>query len=762
MVTVHRALLAGLAALALLPCGAAAALGQAQPRAKAPSTAKPALEAQAFTVSRASSAITIDGVLEEEAWARATVMPIAFEYQPGDNVAPPVRTDCLITFDRERLYLAFRAFDPRPSEIRAHLMDRDAIDTFIQDDHVTVMIDTFNDERHAYQFRVNPLGVQADAVNSEFDGVEDWSWDAIWDAAGRLTPDGFIVEMAIPFRELRFPGGDKVLTFGIAAERSYPRSVRHRITTHPLDRSRGCQFCQVNKVTGFQGMAAGRNLEIDPTVTGRRTDTRDQATAPGMTKGPTLGDVGATVRWGLAAGSTLTGTVNPDFSQVEADVAQLDVNTRFALFYPEKRPFFLEGADYFTTPEQAVFTRTVADPSGGLKLVGKRGNDTVGVFVTRDRLNNLILPSNQDSAFASEDRDVTGVVARYRRDLGRTATFGMLYTDREASPYFNRVIGPDAQFRVHNSEFFTFQYLRSETQYSPQIAGQYGQAETPFAGNAIRATYDHFARSWFWGAGYADRDKGFRADSGFIPRVDIRQENGYLQRRFWGSGDAWFTTVDVAVTGARTTDHDGRLTNQTAAATVVYAGPLQSRVQANLAREKELFGGVMYEETSGELTVAVKPSGAIAVQALCRLGDGVDYANNQPARVMRIEPSIEWKVGAPLNLQFSHSLERLSVPGGWLYTANLSQFRAVYHLNRRTFLRAILQYTDVSHDPARYREPVAARATKLFSQYLFSFKLNPQTVLLAGYSDNASGGTNLSLTRTDRTFFVKVGYAWLF
>lgn len=723
--------------------------------------AKPVLAAQAFTVGRATSAIKIDGVLDEAAWAKATVIPVAFEYQPGDNAVPPVRTDCLVTFDRQNLYVAFRAFDPRPAEIRAHLMDRDAMDTFIQDDHVTIMVDTFNDERHAYQFRVNPLGVQADAVNSELDQVEDWSWDAIWNAAGRITADGFIVEIAIPFRELRFRGGADALTFGLSAERSYPRSVRHRIASHPTDRSRSCQFCQFNKLTGFEDLATGRNVEIDPTVTGHRTDRRDPFPSGAVANGPSKADVGVTARWGMTAGSTVTGTVNPDFSQVEADVAQLDVNTRFALFYPEKRPFFLEGLDYFSTPEQAVFTRTVADPSGGLKLVGKQGGNSFGVFVTRDRLNNLILPSNQESEYASEDRDVTGVVARYRRDIGRRSTVGFLYAGREGSPYFNRVVGPDAQVRVGQSEMFSVQFLHSETEYSPDIAERYGQPSAAFGGNSARANYDHWARSWFWGAGYVDRDKGFRADSGFVPRVDLRQGNAYLQYRFWGTASSWFSTFDIGLNASRATDHAGTLTNQSISAAAAYQGPLQSQLQVQVERDKELFAGVMYDETVVSTTATLKPSGALALQLSSKTGDAVDYTNRQPATVVSVGPSVEWKIGAPLNLLFTHSLERLSARSGWLYTANLSQFHVIYHFNRRTFLRAILQYTNVSRDPSRYLQPIDARSTKLFSQYLFSYKLNPQTVLLVGYSDNYSGATGLTLTQADRTFFVKMGYAWL-
>jgi hypothetical protein len=729
------------------------------PAASAP--ARPALVAQPYSVTQATSAIRADGVLDEGAWSIARVIPIAYEWTPGDNVPPPVRTDLLVTFDRKNLYLAFRAYDPRPSEIRAHLMDRDAIDTFIQDDHVTIMIDTFNDERRAYQFRVNALGVQADAVNSEMDGVEDWSWDAIWSSAGRVTADGYIVEIVIPFREMRFPGGDQAITFGISAERSYPRSMRHRISSNPRDRGRNCFLCQFNKVSGFKGMQSGRSVELDPTVTGQRTDEREGGPESAMTNGPAKGEVGLTARWGVSAGTTITGTVNPDFSQVEADVAQLDVNTRFALFYPEKRPFFLEGLDYFSTPEQAVFTRTVADPSGGVKAVGKQGRNTFGVFVTRDRINNLLLPSNQSSDVASEDRDVTGTVMRYRRDVGQQSTVGVLYAGREGGPYFNRVIGPDVQFRFGQSEMFTFQYLRSETQYSPEISQQYGQPSSQFGGNAIRATYDHFTRFWYWGAGYGDRDRAFRADSGFVPRVDLREGSAYLQRRFWGTAENWFSVFDLRLGASRTVDQDGTLTDQAITATARYQGPVQSAVNGAVSFDKELYAGVMYNKTTGRAIASIKPSGALALLLSAQCGDAVDYTNNQPGTLTSLGPAIEWKVGAPLNLQLTHSYERLSVPAGWLYTANLLQFRAVFHFNRQTFVRAIVQYTDVSRDPSLYLQPVESRSSKLFSQFLFSYKLNPQTVLLAGYSDNHLAATNLSLTQTNRTVFIKIGYAWL-
>src|SRR5688500_16808465 len=186
-------------------------------------------ERPTFHVEPANSKLSVDGALDEQAWHDAAVRPLLWEWNPGDNAPPPVKTEGLITFDRNNVYFGFRANDPRPAEIRANLMDRDSIDTFIQDDHVTVMIDPFNDDRRGFQFRINPLGVQADAIFSQVEGVEDFSWDIIWSSAGRMTSEGYEVEVAIPLNQIRFPSTSNEQTWGIEMGRSYPRSVRHRI-----------------------------------------------------------------------------------------------------------------------------------------------------------------------------------------------------------------------------------------------------------------------------------------------------------------------------------------------------------------------------------------------------------------------------------------------------------------------------------------------------------------------------------------------------
>jgi hypothetical protein len=741
-------------AIACLPAVLVAAVASGQP-APPSSTAR-----QTFPVTAASSAIVVDGQLTDAAWRGAVNVPVAFEWSPGDNVPAPVKTDCLVTYDADNLYIAFHAYDPRPAEIRAHLMDRDDTDTLIQDDHVGIMIDTFNDERRAYQFRVNALGVQADAIFSEQDGIEDFSWDMIWKSVGQLTADGYVIEISLPLKQLRFPSGDSVQTWGFEAFRSWPRNVRHRLSSQRRDRNTGCLLCQENKITGLANLAQGRNLEFDPTATFSRTE-HAAGPADGPSKDST-GDLGLTTRWSVTPSMTFNGTLNPDFSQVEADVAQLDVNQRFALFYPEKRPFFLEGIDFFSTPIQAVFTRTVADPYFGAKLTGKEGGNAAGVFITRDRINNLLFPANQGSGATTLDADVTTVVGRYRRDVGQGSTIGALYAGREGERYHNRQAGVDAFWRATQSDSVRLQVLRSDTAYPAATAAEFGQAAQAFGGTGAYLEYVHQSRRWIVDSFFESYDKGFRSDTGFVARVDLRNVYGEVRRRWQRGAGAWFNTLDVGTRAWRTTDGSWDLTDQTVAAFVNYSGPYQTQFSFNMPTDTVVFEGVRYEYLRPNFTVGIKPNGQTNVQLVGRFGGGVDFANGRAASsVVQLEPLVEYRPAMRVSLSLQHDLDELRVSGGRLYRANLTQGKALLHLNVHTFVRAILQYTDISRDPALYTFAVEPRTRRLFSQYLFSYKFNPQTVLFLGYSDTAIGAERIDLHRQDRTFFVKLGYAWV-
>ena len=757
---------AGLAVTTLLQAaclmgGSPASAAEARPPAPPP---------RVFTAARAATPITIDGLLDEEAWSQATVIELAYEWFPGDNTPAPVKTRCLVTYDTQNLYLAFRSEDPEIGALRAHLSDRDK---GFDDDTVGFMIDTFNDQRRAFQFRINPLGVQMEAANSDVDGSEDWSWDAIWDSKGRIRDGGYDVEVRLPFRSLRFPrDAGSSQTWGFMATRDYPRSTRHRLRSAWTDRDRNCVVCQMDKLTGFTEITAGNNLEIDPTITAHRTDLlEDQPNTPldeqDFSKGNVHAEGGLTAHWGITPNLAASAAVNPDFSQVEADAAQLDINTRFALFYPEKRPFFLEGADFFGTPFQAVFTRTVSDPRAGLKLTGKEGRNAFGVFLAQDRINNLIFPSNEGSFIDTEEQRVTSGVFRYRRDVGGTSTLGALYTDREADGYYNRVGGLDGTLRVSHSDTIRFQYLFSATDYPEQIAQRDGQSRRPIEGDAFTLRYGRNTNNWSAFARYEDLDPEFRADSGFITRVDTMGGAAGITRIFHGTPGSGFDEIQISISTDRTLDHEGTLTDQGEDLVFFYQGPKQTIIQVGQAENRERFDGVTYNNSRHSLYGEMKPTGSATPWLSFNWGETIDFANSRQARFVTLSPGIEFKLGRHLRGTLEHTQHRLRVEQGELFRAGLTQANLYYHLNLRTFVRAIVQYTDIERNRHLYLQPRPDHETRfLFTQLLFSYKVNPQTVVLFGYSDGHVGfapahADSVDLTQTDRTVFLKIGYAFL-
>ena len=717
--------------------------------------------AKNVVITPAASQIRIDGHLDEEAWKKAGMLEILYEWTPGENIPAPVKTEVLVTYDQSKIYIAFRCFDPEPQKIRAHLMDRDAMDTFIMDDHVSFMLDTFNDERRAFQFRVNPLGVQADANFSELEGYEDFSWDAIWASAGKITDFGYTVEVAIPFNQLRFAKGGMEQTWGFEADRSWPRNVRHRISTHVRDRDRNCILCQFNKISGFQNISPGRNMEFDPTLTVQRSDAMSMDEFPGgeLQTGKVKIDPGISARWGVTPNLMLNATINPDFSQVEADAAQLDVNTRFALRYPEKRPFFLEGGDFFLTPLEMVFTRTVADPLLGGKVTGKIGANAVGVFITQDRINNLLFPANQGTGTTSLDANVWGGVFRFRRDVGRNSTIGFLYTGRVGDEYSNHVIGADGFLRLSRSKTFSWQALASRTAYPEATALARGQDADSFSGYALYGNLRHDSRNLIYALSYEDLGSDFRADFGFMPRVDTRRLILNIHPVIWGKPGGWFDRLAFQVLGSRVTDHEGNQTDIQGQIGVGYNGPLQSVLQVFLLSEKILYQGMEIERTFNSGYLEMKPRSGLWYWLYWEAGDAIDYANARAASSLLLNPSLEIALGRHLNLNFNHIYENLTLKGDRVYLANLSQARLVYNFNVRCFLRAIVQYSDIRYNPSLYNFPVEAREKGLFTQLLFSYKINPQTVLFLGYTDSGIGTANIDLTRASRTFFLKIGYA---
>lgn len=703
----------------------------------------------------------IDGVLDEREWNEALTIELPFEVEPGNNTPAPVRTLCLVLSTPHALLVAFRAYDPNPKDIRAHVADRDRL---FRDDFVGFMLDTFNDKRRAYEFIVNPLGVQGDAIRSEAasENQEDFSFDAIWRAAGRITSQGYEVEMEIPFSALRFPAGNEDKRWGFLPMRIYPRSLRRLLASVPLDRNNACTVCQFQELLGFASARPGRSLEINPSFAAVQAQERESLYAGSLSEPSRRGDAGVSLLWGITPNISLAGTVNPDFSQVEADAAQLTVNRTFALFYPEKRPFFLEGADSFQTPLQVVYTRTLADPQWGVKLTGKEGRHTLGLLAARDEITNLLLPGVQESSQTTLHQPSHAAVFRYRFDLGASSILGAMVTHRQAEGYRNRVLGLDGLIRLTESDSVQFQVLRSSTTYpnladvAPELQGK------SIVGNAWQFLGSHASRNWESWVFLRDVGEAFRADLGFLPQVGVRGGEIGSQRIFWGEQGSWYSRLSVGSELNYWEDQEGKLLNRNVAFMARYSGPLQSTVFLRAVRFREAWQGRVFSGQRGRLFANVRFSGAVTSSLGMEGGDTVDYENSRPGKFFRISPGFTWNLGRHLYLQGDFTAERLTVRGGELYRALVAELRAWYHLSTQSYVRLIFQHTKVNSHPELYLEPPDRRNTNTTAQLLFAYKLNPQSLAFFGYSTNMQGNEHLPRVTMGRTVFLKVSYNWLF
>lgn len=720
-----------------------------------------AAERPLYELPRVDGEIRVDGALDEPAWEDALALELRLEVEPGDNVLAPVRTVARICTSRNALFVAFEAFDPEPERIRARYADHDQM---YQDDWVHVVLDTFDDGRRAFDFFVNPFGVQGDAVETTA-GTFSRDWDTIWDSAGRLTGDGYVVEIAIPFRSLRFqPTGEKQV-WGIDLVRSYPRLVRHKLTVTPRDRDDNCYLCQLARFEGFAGASPGRNLEVTPTLTGILAEERDPVPDGDWVERESELEAGVTARWGVTPNLTLSGTANPDFSQVEADAAQLDVNTRFSLFYPETRPFFLEGADVFSTPIRAVHTRTMADPEWGAKVSGKVGAGALGAFLVRDDVTSLMLPGTEGSSTAVLAGESAAAVVRYRQDVGASSTIGGLVTDRRGTGYRNTVYGGDLDLRFTPKDRLRIQLIGSQTAYPGSPAVDRDQPGGTFDGHAADVLYMRSTSTLEVYGRYAGFSPGFRADLGFVPQVGYRHyDAGVMPILRHDDPGHWYTFLKGWVGWEYTEDWDGRMLRSAPGASVQYRGPHHLSVLASAYWGRQTYRGVAYDDRAWRVAIDLQPSRDLELGLDVEGGDGIDFVGERGGDRRRLGPSLTWYAGRRLSLAAAWIHETFDLDGsggdvGRLYTADLGELRAVYQLTRRAFARLVLQFGETRADDelAVNRETLAE---SLLTQLLLSYRVNPWTAVYLGYSDAARGDRVVDLTRDHRTVFVKVGYAF--
>ncbi len=711
----------------------------------------------------------IDGAFSADEWSEALKVELVNETFPGQNVAALVKTDVYIAEDGESFLAVFVASDPDPANIRAFYRDRDRA---FQDDWVGIILDTFNDERRAFEFLVNPLGVQMDLINDDVSKREDESWNALWDSAGQITDSGYVVEMRIPLKQLRLPSGLEQQTWGVELLRAYPREVRHTLSNNTRDYSVSCFLCQLKKAQGFGPMEQGTNLQLIPTLTSSWAQHRPQPATDAWQRDNPDFEPAVDMRWGVNEDMIINATLNPDFSQVEADQAQLDVNNTFMLFFPERREFFLDGAEYFNTVNAGnnndnggsntlVYTRNINDPQAGVKLTGKSDNHTYALMAANDERTGFLIPGNQGSRVATiADTESQDMALRYRYDLGRRFTFGTLMTGRSAEDYSNTVASGDFNWQVASSDRVVAQVMRSESEYPLSVQTAHGQ-KPELNDTAWTLAYSHQGRNWSWDLASTSYGEDFRADLGFIGRVNYREQSFNPGYTWLFQPGSFFNRLSLWANWDKSWDQNDRNLQETGMIGLWFAAKQQSNMEIGLQQQERFYNGQYFDLNSGWLFGQIQPWGGAQFRINVRKGDAIDFANTRAADNLTISPNISFQLGRHLQVQLNHNHQELDVAGGRLFTTDLSDIRLTYQFDTRSFVRAVFIYSDTKRDPSLYRFSINERSRTLSTQFLYSYRYSAQTRFFVGYSDSALEDATLrGLESTYRTVFAKFSYAW--
>ena len=481
----------------------------------------------AVTIPRVDTTVTIDGVLDEAVWARAARLTDFRQYEPVDGRAAEERTEVLVWYAPDAIHFGIRAYDSQPDRIRATQADRDNIDS---EDHVVLYLDTFADRRRAFFFSVNPLGVQGDGVRTEgsgsagrtFGGNIDNSPDFYFESRGRVTADGYVVEVRIPFKSLRYPSTD-VQRWGLQVARKVQRTG-YTDTWTDVRRAGASFLLQSGTIDGMSDLQRGVVLEAQPFVTLNSPGALDPVSGQFSRADPDA-ETGVNLRVGFT-NISVDATINPDFSQVESDAGQVTVNERFALFFPEKRPFFLEGIELFTTPGQLVYTRRIADPVGGAKVTGKLGSVGIAHLTAIDK----DVDGTRDDALFN--------ISRLRRDFGSNSVAGVTFTDRSRfdGDGYNRVLSGDVRYVFGKLYFLETQFANAWTrdELGNDVAGALWKVEVDRTGRSFGFNYSI--------NGVAD---DFHTDAGFVNRTGYINAHLFNRLSWYGGQGALVEQVRV-------------------------------------------------------------------------------------------------------------------------------------------------------------------------------------------------------------------------
>ena len=708
----------------------------------------------------------------------------------GETVSEP--TEAYLGYDQKNLYVVFVCFDD-PREVRARMSRREDI---YDDDQVEIMLDTYHDRRRAYAFQTTPLGVQWDAIWTEASREEqtsghfDTSFDTVWYSRGKVTDRGFVVWMAIPFKSLRFPA-TKLQVWGVILYRGITRKTEDSFWPRVSYKVEG-RMGQAATLYGLEGISPGRDIELLPygLMRGfRALDTRDPNN-PFFQKATAQGQPGMDAKFVFRDHFTLDLTANPDFSQVESEDPQITVNQRYAVYFPEKRPFFLENEDFFRTPLDLLFTRSIGDPSAGIRLTGKDGPYSVGLLAADDRSPGLAEP---DSSQFSGIRSYF-TVARASRDIFRQSSVGVLYTGWECpmTGEFNRIGGVDTHLKFNPNWTLDGQAVTSSTKLNlnceanlyPFSSGNRGNGNY-YSGPAekleLRRDGLHFTYDGF----YNDISPGFVTVPGFINRVDIRETTQAADYRFrpkkgwivdWGPSLS--VRYDFDHTGLRLdTDYSPYLAFQGRGQTIIYLRPYEETRERLRPQDFCFFGFSTYCSTPnpGNVDYHEHTSGAsfqnsylkkATILAGYYWGDGVNFVAlppapgaaaapyNQPyvARQDTASASLNLRPIKPLKIENTYLFDRLRATnstyllvqsqypraGRGIFNDHILRSKWNWQFTPQLSMRVILQYNALLAGTPGIGSPYTNLPTsrQFNADFLVTYLVHPGTAIYVGYNSD--------------------------
>lgn len=701
-----------------------------------------------LSVTRVEGQITIDGDLTDSGWTNALKVEDFVEYYKSDNAPAPVPTFAWITYDDEAIYFALRADDPQPSAIRAPFVDRDKV--LGDQDYFGVMLDTQNDRRSSTTFRVNARGVQYDSVFNDANQTEDLAPDFFFESSARITSTGWAAEIRVPLSSLRYANRDPQ-TWAILMSRNYPRDFRYVIANTAVPKGSNCFLCHFATLSGLSGLPGGAHMTFAPYSAAQRNE---RQVGNALANDPLRSDVGIDWKWSASPALTVDTTLNPDFSQIESDVPQLSVNNRFALSFPEKRTFFLEGVDLLSTPLRAVYTRSITSPAWGIRATGQTGSSAYTLLVAEDRGGGtIVLPSREGTSFAPQDFRSRVLIGRLRQSFG-SSFGGLLLSSREyEGGGHNRVVGPDLMLK-RGADKITAQALVSSTENPnrPDLSMRFkGDSLTGYAGRFI---YQRDTSGYDIWTSYFNYSSGFRADNGFIPMVGaygayVEAGSHHYPKRFasylrpfigYGHETVW----KGAMIGAYMEGKWG----------------LNGWVAWHPG-DVDVVDGRSLTRNYYEIHMRANPwrqMPSISVDG--SVGERVDFAQGRVGNGASMTVATSLRPTDHLEVELNTNREWLDLEAGErLFSAQVNRLKTTYVFNSRSLVRLIAQHGDTRRAQSLYRATVDDRDGDLTLSALYGYRLNWQTTFFVGYGDLRSLDERDRMSYGSRSVFMKVSYA---